>query len=66
MGVGERGDLCGYKVCRYKAFDADGINQSQQGTVGKEYLGRKVHGLNGGAQRPVYRVENEGNDWRVW
>lgn len=32
----------------------------------QEYLGNKVHYLTGGAQRPIYRVENVGNDWRVW
>jgi WD40 repeat protein len=51
-----------------KDLDADGVNQDQQVTVSElqEYLGRKVQDLTGGVQRPIYRVENVGNDWRVW
>jgi WD40 repeat protein len=32
----------------------------------QEYLGKKVQLLTAGAQRPIYRVENVSNDWRVW
>jgi WD40 repeat protein len=32
----------------------------------QNYLGAEVQKLTGGAQRPVSRVENIENDWRVW
>lgn len=49
-------------------FDADGVDRNQKITVSEiqEYLGKKVQDLTGGAQKPIYRVENVGNDWRVW
>ena len=51
-----------------KKGNADTPPFDEQITVSEiqEYLGKKVQLLTGGAQRPIYRVENVGNDWRVW
>lgn len=68
---GNAGTLSVFTHALIKALqdmEADGQNNDQIITVSElqEYLGNKVHHLTGGAQRPIYRVENVGNDWRVW
>ncbi len=43
------------------AFDGKiTVNELQQ------YLGKKVENLTRGVQKPVYRTENLGNDWKIW